>query len=108
MAHLNNVIKIKSFIYTWNGKEWVTDKAAQHKAEVQAAQQAAKQELASRLTVANARIQPLQDAADLDMATEAERAQLVAWKKYRVLLNRIDVSTAPDIAWPEAPDSGRQ
>ncbi|EKK0235785.1 tail fiber assembly protein, partial [Escherichia coli] len=25
------------------------------------------------------------------------------WKKYRVLLNRIDTSTAPDIVWPEIP-----
>ncbi|WP_330205549.1 tail fiber assembly protein, partial [Escherichia coli] len=22
------------------------------------------------------------------------------WKKYRVLLNRVDTSTAPDIEWP--------
>ncbi|EMG9853476.1 tail fiber assembly protein, partial [Escherichia coli] len=28
---------------------------------------------------------------------------LEAWKKYRVLLNRIDTSTAPDIEWPEIP-----
>ncbi|QZN97994.1 tail fiber assembly protein [Symbiopectobacterium purcellii] len=89
---------------TWNDKKWVTDKAAQHTAEVQAAQQAAKQELASRLTVASARIQPLQDATDLDMATEAERAQLVAWKTYRVLLNRLELDTASDIEWPEAPE----
>ncbi|MBG6242380.1 MAG: tail fiber assembly protein [Candidatus Symbiopectobacterium sp. Dall1.0] len=89
----------------WNGKKWVTDKAAQHTAEAQAQQQAAKQKLASRMTVANARIQPLQDAVDLDMATEAERAKLVAWKTYRVLLNRIYISTAPDIEWPEAPEA---
>ncbi|HBU6521042.1 TPA: tail fiber assembly protein, partial [Escherichia coli] len=24
-------------------------------------------------------------------------------KKYRVLLNRVDTSTAPDIEWPAAP-----
>ncbi|MXE05818.1 tail fiber assembly protein, partial [Escherichia coli] len=29
--------------------------------------------------------------------------KLAAWKKYRVLLNRIDTSTAPDIVWPEIP-----
>ncbi|MGL9722068.1 tail fiber assembly protein, partial [Symbiopectobacterium sp.] len=88
----------------WNGNKWVTDKAAQHTAEAQAVQQAAKREFASRLTVANARIQPLQDAVDLDMTTEAERAQFIAWKKYRVLLNRVDISTAPDIAWPTPPE----
>lgn len=48
-------------------------------------------------------IAPLQDAVDLDMATDEELAQLNAWKKYRVLLNRVDTSTAPDIKWPPAP-----
>ncbi|WP_334472043.1 tail fiber assembly protein [Arsenophonus sp. PmNCSU2021_1] len=48
-------------------------------------------------------IAPLQDASDLDIATEAEKASLLAWKKYRVLLNRVDISKRPDIAWPEAP-----
>lgn len=37
------------------------------------------------------------------MASEAEKASLIAWKKYRVLLNRADISKAPDIAWPESP-----
>lgn len=46
---------------------------------------------------------PLQDAVDLDMATEQEKALLVAWKTYSVLINRVDVSTAPDITWPEEP-----
>ncbi|WP_094158889.1 tail fiber assembly protein, partial [Escherichia coli] len=26
-----------------------------------------------------------------------------AWKKYRVLLNRVDTSTAQDIEWPARP-----
>ncbi|EJR7676439.1 tail fiber assembly protein, partial [Escherichia coli] len=25
------------------------------------------------------------------------------WKKYRMLLNRVDTSTAPDIEWPTNP-----
>ncbi|MEE7197191.1 tail fiber assembly protein, partial [Escherichia coli O110:H10] len=37
------------------------------------------------------------------IATEEETSLLEAWKKYRVLLNRIDTSTAPDIVWPEIP-----
>ncbi|HHI0038141.1 tail fiber assembly protein, partial [Escherichia coli] len=31
------------------------------------------------------------------------KALLAAWKKYRVLLNRVDTSTAPDIEWPATP-----
>ncbi|MDE1484606.1 tail fiber assembly protein [Xenorhabdus bovienii] len=49
------------------------------------------------------KIAPLQDAVDLGMATDSEQITLTAWKKYRVLLNRIDCSTAPDIDWPKAP-----
>ncbi|EOW6673991.1 tail fiber assembly protein [Cronobacter dublinensis] len=44
----------------------------------------------------------LQDAVDLDMASEKEAAKLIALKRYRVLLNRLDVATAPNIKWPEA------
>ncbi|MGL9722130.1 tail fiber assembly protein [Symbiopectobacterium sp.] len=87
----------------WDGEMWVTDTHAQQAAELQAAQQAAQQELTSRLTVANARIQTLSDAVDLDMATDEENAALTEWKTYRVMLNRIDVSTAPDIEWPGQP-----
>ncbi|HAZ7460651.1 TPA: tail fiber assembly protein [Escherichia coli] len=55
------------------------------------------------LTVANNTIAPLQDAVDLEMATDDEQALLLAWKKYRVLLNRVDTSTAPDVEWPAVP-----
>ncbi|MDE9591058.1 tail fiber assembly protein, partial [Xenorhabdus bovienii] len=44
-----------------------------------------------------------QDAVGLDIATKEEKAALLAWQKYRVLLNRINCSTAPDIPWPEQP-----
>ena len=56
------------------------------------------------LASATAAVAPLQDAVDLGMATEAEIAGLQEWKKYRVLLNRIDTSIAPDIDWPSLPD----
>ncbi|MEY1000334.1 tail fiber assembly protein [Providencia rettgeri] len=59
-----------------------------------------KQQLLAEATDA---IAPLQDAVDLDMATDEESALLKEWKKYRVLLNRVDTSTAPDIEWPEKP-----
>ncbi|ENE0102916.1 tail fiber assembly protein [Escherichia albertii] len=46
---------------------------------------------------------PLQEAVDLDIATEEETSLLEVWKKYRVLLNRVDTSVAPDIEWPAVP-----
>lgn len=56
-----------------------------------------------RISEAKAIIDPLQDAADLGMATTKEHENLIEWKKYRVELTRIDVNAAPDIAWPEQP-----
>ncbi|UYV41554.1 tail fiber assembly protein [Providencia rettgeri] len=56
------------------------------------------------LMEANSAIAPLQYAVDLDMATNEEIVNLKAWKKYSVLLNRVDTSLAPDIDWPEKPE----
>lgn len=50
---------------------------------------------------ADAEIAWRQDAVDAGMATEDEITGLAAWKKYRVLLMRVDTSKAPDINWPE-------
>lgn len=49
------------------------------------------------------RIQALQDAIDLEMSEEGDDVRLTRWKKYRVLLNRVDASIAPNIEWPETP-----
>lgn len=83
----------------WDGEKWVTDKGALHQAEIESA----RQEFSRRQADASAAIFMLQDAVDLDMATEAEIALLEAWKKYRVLLSRLDLNSAPDILWPEKP-----
>lgn len=59
---------------------------------------------AQLMAEANQKITPLQDALDVGIATDEELAQLKAWKTYRVLLSRVDTSTAPDIEWPEVPN----
>ncbi len=51
---------------------------------------------------ASLKISILQDAVDLDMATDAEAAALPLWKKYRVLLSRVD-TLAPESPWPKKP-----
>ncbi|AVF37124.1 tail fiber assembly protein [Rahnella sikkimica] len=48
-------------------------------------------------------IMPLQDAKELLMANENELKTLSNWIIYRILVNRIDTSTAPNITWPEIP-----
>lgn len=60
----------------------------------------------SRLrSVADYAVAPLQDAVDVDEATETDIAALKAWKKYRVALNRVpDQEGYPEsISWPVAP-----
>lgn len=57
------------------------------------------------LAAAALRLAPLQDAVDLGLATDAEAAQLLAWKGYRVELSRITEQEGyPSVvAWPEPP-----
>ncbi|MDB6372679.1 tail fiber assembly protein [Photorhabdus bodei] len=52
---------------------------------------------------ANEKITPLSDAEELDIATDEEMRLLKEWKKYRVMLNRVDTSKAPEIDWPTPP-----
>ncbi|PHM39253.1 phage tail fiber assembly [Xenorhabdus mauleonii] len=67
-------------------------------------QQQAEAEKLSLMSQATNAIAPLQYAVDLKMTTDGEQAALTAWKKYCVLLNRVDCSAAPDIDWPKAPE----
>ncbi|WP_318385932.1 tail fiber assembly protein [Enterobacter sp.] len=52
---------------------------------------------------ADAEIAWRQDAFDAGITTDQEVSELTAWKKYRVLLMRLDSSKAPEITWPEPP-----
>ncbi|WP_353242256.1 tail fiber assembly protein [Providencia sp.] len=84
----------------WNGKKWVTDTEAQKAALVAQAEQ----EKIQRLDEANATIMYLQDAIEVGLDDDDYDAKLKAWKTYRVYLNRVDTSTAPDIEWPVKPE----
>ncbi|MDE9487208.1 tail fiber assembly protein [Xenorhabdus bovienii] len=66
-------------------------------------QQNAEHEKRYLLRTAKEKIDICQDAVDLNIATDAEKSALTEWRKYRVLLNRVDCSTAPDVRWPEQP-----
>lgn len=66
--------------------------------------QANKDEYASRLNEANTTIAVMQDVIDLDMQESNEDEQLKYWKKYRILLTRVDTDQV-DINWPEKPIS---
>lgn len=56
----------------------------------------------SLMKLATDEIYPLQDAVDLGEATDDEKNKLTSLKKYRVALNRVDVSVV-GLDWPEFP-----
>lgn len=87
---------------TWQEDKWVPDEAAIAEAARRTAYR--KQMLANQY--ATGRINTLQDAVSLDMASEAETSALKAWKVYRVELERLDIaSSAPaDDDWPSSPN----
>ncbi len=62
-------------------------------------------DMAQRRAVADAAIAPLQDAVELDEATEAEAALLKEWKRYRVALSRLPEQEGypTEIDWPAPP-----
>lgn len=58
------------------------------------------------LAVAGIRIAPLQDAVDLNKATNLDRENLLRWKSYRIDVNRVsDQPTFPKVVdWPKEPE----
>ncbi|WP_176692870.1 tail fiber assembly protein [Photorhabdus luminescens] len=84
----------------WDGKQWVTDKYAVKDSQIKQADQ----QRVVLLQQANETITLLQHAVDVNLASEKEKLLLLDWKKYLVLLNRIDISLSPDINWPEKPE----
>ena len=93
------LLKPSSEFDNWDGEQWVLDTEKQHQHDVNTATSQKKQLLSD----VSARIQYLQDAVDSQIATEQETQLLAEWKKYRVLVNRIDVQQAPNIDWPKQP-----
>lgn len=57
------------------------------------------------LDAATLAIGPLQNAVDLGEPEEAETAMLMAWKKFSVAVNRVDLAQVSP-TWPGAPQAG--
>ncbi|CBJ80158.1 putative CPS-53 (KpLE1) prophage; tail fiber assembly [Xenorhabdus bovienii str. Jollieti] len=69
--------------------------------ELQRGAESKKQHL---IKIAKEKIDIFQDAVDLGLATDAEKSTLTQWRRYRVLLNRVDCAIASHIDWPEQPE----
>jgi hypothetical protein len=64
----------------------------------------ANKRVADRLmAAAGLAIAPLSDASELGVSTPEEQALLTEWKKYRILLGRVDL-TVKEPAWPVVPN----
>jgi len=86
---------------TWQDDHWQLDEAAQ----LAAAKALATRKRTLLLQYASSQVNALQDAVDLEIATEAETKALKSWKTYRVLLNRVDtIGAVPaESDWPQSP-----
>ncbi|MDA4792271.1 tail fiber assembly protein [Enterobacter hormaechei] len=92
----------KGMVITVNDYEqpFLVDPPAPTKEQLNAEAEALK---ATLIADASETISILKDAVDLGRATKEEEALLLAWREYRISLNRIDTSNAPDIEWPVLP-----
>ena len=84
----------------WNGKKWVLNEHEKNCHLIEN-NQSVKNLL---LNEANEKIAILQDIIDLDMQESNEEEQLKQWKKYRILLTRVDASDI-NAVFPEKPYS---
>ncbi|UAN46993.1 tail fiber assembly protein [Serratia sp. JSRIV001] len=80
----------------WDGKVWVKDEQVERNQIISNAEGKKRMLLA----IATENINTLTDAVELEMATDEEKTQLIAWKKHRIELSRVDVNEAPNIDWP--------
>lgn len=87
--------------------DWSQLITAEMKATKQAAHQLAEAiaESTERRKDADDEIAPLQDAVDIDEATEADMSLLRLWKKYRVALSKVEAQAGYPavIDWPVPP-----
>ncbi|WP_425342549.1 tail fiber assembly protein [Kosakonia sacchari] len=56
------------------------------------------------MTIASNAIAPLQDAVELGIATDDETRRYNEWRKYRVLLSRMDIALESP-KWPDVPSA---
>lgn len=89
----------KSEFDIWDGKSWIKNIDAEKNMHLAQA----KQDKRECMNHAAEQISILSFAKESSQATEDELELLSQWYNYRLELNRIDLSNAPDIIWPEKP-----
>lgn len=82
--------------YVWDGNAYI-------KSEVDVEAIQTEETKRYLLNEASIKISILSDAVDMGIATESERVSLIEWRKYRVLVNRMDGNNKD--GWPKKPAS---
>lgn len=83
----------------WNGKKWVTDKAAKKAADIAAAE-VQKQAL---IAETSQKTQLWQTQLMLDIITEEDKASLKEWMLYVQEVQAVDPSLGAGVVWPTPP-----
>jgi hypothetical protein len=83
------------YIVSENG-DWVIDKSI-------AINSFNKQKL-ELMNYADKQIELLHDSIEFDIADDDTKDKLLSWRKYRVLLNHVDINSVSNIGWPAIPD----
>jgi hypothetical protein len=83
----------------WTGERWEHDLELERASKLSALAI----EKAEKIKEANELISILQDAVDLEIATDEEDIRLKEWKKYRVLLSRININDI-NLTFPALPE----
>lgn len=78
----------------WDGENWIKDEEAEKASLLQEAETKKNQ----LMQIVNESISILQDAVDLDEATDDEKDKLIKLKKYRISLSRVDLNNP---TWPD-------
>ncbi|AWH88014.1 tail fiber assembly protein [Limnobaculum parvum] len=99
LANNVTIFKPKTAFDKWHGSSWVTDSEALHKLTIVQIKEK-KYQLES---IAKEMIEKLSDAIELDMALPDDTFKLKEWRKYRVLLDQIDINSPHNISWPLPP-----
>jgi hypothetical protein len=87
-----------SQFHTWKDGAWI--ESVEEKNKYLASENIKKK--SNLLAEADKKIAILQDIIDLDMQESNEEEQLKNWKKYRILLTRVDVNSE-NVVFPEKP-----
>ena len=87
----------------WDGQKWIAGDDAKHAANVAAAEQ----QKTNLLNAANSKISLWQTELQLGIISDEDKASLIAWIGYIKAVTATDTSTAPDVIWPELPETAQ-